>query len=116
MSGIGMVCAPQPEAVEAGVDILKAGGNAVDAALACAFVQTVVDPLMCGIAGFGSLGVCLRGGAHEYFDFHAPAPLSATPTMWEHLLEGEARDGFGFLLRGRVNDRGIRLDLRSGLT
>ncbi len=47
----GMVCAPQPEAVEAGALALKRGGNAVDAAIACALVQTVVDPQMCGIAG-----------------------------------------------------------------
>jgi gamma-glutamyltranspeptidase/glutathione hydrolase len=106
MSGIGMVCAPQPEAAEAGVEILNAGGNAIDAALACAFVQGVVDPLMCGIAGFGSLGVYVRGGAHEYIDFHAPAPLAATPTMWEDLLEGEARDGFRVPAPGRVNDLG----------
>ena len=51
----GMITGPQPDAVEAGAEILRAGGNAVDAALACAFVQTVVDPMMCGIAGFGSL-------------------------------------------------------------
>ena len=50
----GMVCAPQPEAVEAGVLALEKGGNAVDAAVACALVQTAVDPQMCGIAGFGS--------------------------------------------------------------
>ena len=52
-----MVVAPQPEAAEAGVEAMRAGGNAVDAAIAAAFVQTVVDPLMCGIAGFGSAGV-----------------------------------------------------------
>ncbi len=51
----GMVCAPQPEAVEAGALALKRGGNAVDAAIACALVQTVVDPQMCGIAGFADI-------------------------------------------------------------
>jgi gamma-glutamyltranspeptidase/glutathione hydrolase len=51
----GMISAPQPEAVDAGADIFALGGNAVDAAIACAFVQGVVDPLMCGIAGFGSM-------------------------------------------------------------
>ena len=55
----GMVCAPQPEAVEAGVLALERGGNAVDAAVACALVQTAVDPQMCGIAGFGSMQVYL---------------------------------------------------------
>ena len=50
-----MVVAPQPEAVEAGVLILREGGNAVDAGIACGLVQGVVDPQMTGIAGFGSL-------------------------------------------------------------
>ena len=53
----GMVVAPQPEAVEAGAIILKEGGNAVDAGIACALVQGVVDPQMTGIAG---LAVCRR--------------------------------------------------------
>jgi gamma-glutamyltranspeptidase len=47
-----MIVAPQPEAVEKGALILKNGGNAVDAAVGCALVQTVVDPQMCGLAGF----------------------------------------------------------------
>ena len=46
MSG-GIITAPQPEAVEAGADVLREGGNAVDAAVACALVQTAVDPFMC---------------------------------------------------------------------
>ena len=53
----GMISAAQPEAVEAGLEALEAGGNAVDAAVATALVQTAVDPQMCGIAGFGSLHV-----------------------------------------------------------
>ena len=103
----GMLVAPQPEAVEAGVEVMRAGGNAVDGALACAFVQGVVDPLMCGIAGFGSAGLYLPGkGFHGYIDFHAPAPKAATPTMWTDLLIGESRDGYGFILQGQVNDLG----------
>ncbi len=61
-----MIVSLQPDAVEAGANILRAGGNAVDAALACAFVQTVVDPMMCGIAGFGSMHLYLpEAGVHE---------------------------------------------------
>lgn len=105
----GMVVAPQPEAVEVGVEILRAGGNAIDAALACAFMQTAIDPLMCGIAGFGSLAVYMPGAkVHEYIDFHAPAPAAATPTMWQDIVDGQARDGFSFSLRGRVNDLGYQ--------
>ena len=103
-----MIVAPQPEAAEAGAEILKAGGNAVDAAMACALVQGVVDPMMCGIAGFGSCGIFMAGGAHEYVDFHAPAPRAVRPDMWADLIESEARDGYGFILRGRVNDVGYQ--------
>ena len=104
-----MIVAAQPEAIEAGAEILKAGGNAVDAAMACAFVQGVVDPLMCGIAGFGSCGIAMpAGGFHGYIDFHAPAPRAVRPDMWADLIESEARDGYGFILRGRVNDIGYQ--------
>jgi len=105
----GMVVAPQPEAVEAGFEVLRSGGNAVDAAIATAFVQTVVDPLMCGIAGFGSAAILDPSkNVHEYIDFHAPAPGAASPDMWADLIEGEARDGYGFILKGRVNDIGYQ--------
>ncbi len=104
-----MVVAPQPEAAEAGIDVLRAGGNAVDAAIATAFVQGVVDPLMCGIAGFGSMAVYKSGDrSHEYIDFHAPAPGAARADMWENLIEGEARDGYGFTLTDNVNDLGYQ--------
>jgi len=56
-----MIVAPQPEATEAGADVLREGGNAVDAGIACALVQGVVDPQMCGIAGFGSCGIYMPG-------------------------------------------------------
>lgn len=103
----GMVSAAQPEAVEAGLEAFKAGGNAVDAAVATALVQTAVDPQMCGIAGFGSLHVYdPKRRVHAFLDFHGRAPLSVTPTMWEHLLEGESEDGFGFILKGRINEIG----------
>lgn len=103
----GMVCAPQPEAVEAGALILKAGGNAVDAAIACALVQTVVDPQMCGIAGFGSMHLYLKDrGEHLLIDFHGRAPMMVREDMWEDLILGEAEDGFGFVLKGQVNELG----------
>ena len=104
-----MVVTPQPEATEAGADILRAGGNAVDAAVAVALVQGVVDPLMAGIAGFGSMGIYLPDlGRHAYLDFHAPAPAATREDMWADLVESEARDGYGFVLKGRVNDVGYQ--------
>ncbi|MFV0295993.1 MAG: gamma-glutamyltransferase family protein [Hyphomicrobiaceae bacterium] len=105
----GMVSAAQPEAVEAGIETLKDGGNAVDAVVAAALVQTAVDPQMCGIAGFGCLHVYdPNKGIHECLDFHGRAPLAVKPDMWEHLLIAESEDGFGFHLEGRVNETGYQ--------
>ena len=104
-----MAVAPQPEAAEAAVVVLRNGGNAVDAAMAAALVQGVVDPQMCGVAGFGSAQIYMPSrGEHVCIDFHGKTPLAATSTMWAELLEGETRDGFGFILDGNVNDVGYQ--------
>ncbi len=47
----GMVAACRPEAVQIGVDILKKGGSAVDAALAVNIALGVMEPAMCGMGG-----------------------------------------------------------------
>jgi gamma-glutamyltranspeptidase/glutathione hydrolase len=105
----GIITAPQPEAVEAGADVLREGGNAVDAAVACALVQTAVDPIMCGVAGFGSMQVYMPGaGVHQFIDFHGRAPLAVRPDMWADIVKGEADDGFGFILEGAVNEIGYQ--------
>ena len=103
----GMISAPQPEAVEAGLEVLESGGNAVDAAVATALVQTAVDPQMCGIAGFGTLHVYLpEHGVHTTLDFHGRSPAAVRPDMWEDLIVREAEDGWGFILKDRVNENG----------
>ena len=105
----GMIVAAQPEAAEAGARVLKRGGNAVDAAISAALVQGVVDPLMTGIAGFGSCQIYMPDrGVHTTVDFHGRTPLAATTDMWEGLLIEETRDGFGFVLEGNVNDLGYQ--------
>jgi gamma-glutamyltranspeptidase/glutathione hydrolase len=107
MPAKAMIVAAQPEAAEAGARVLMAGGNAIDAAMAAALVQGVVDPQMCGIAGFGNCQIYMPSkGVHTCIDFHGKTPMAATPEMWEHLVEGETRDGFGFVLKGNVNDLG----------
>lgn len=103
----GMIVCPQPEAAEAGAAVLERGGNAVDAAIACAFMQGVVDPLMSGIGGFGSMQLYMPGrGVHEIVEFYAKASLSATPEMWADKLIGQSRDGFAFLLEGGISEFG----------
>ncbi|MBU6360574.1 MAG: gamma-glutamyltransferase, partial [Chloroflexi bacterium] len=57
----GMIVAPQPVAAEAGAEVLRSGGNAIDAAVTCALVQGLVDPQMNGIGGYALLTMHLAG-------------------------------------------------------
>lgn len=104
-----MIVAPQPEAAEAGAAMLAAGGNALDAALACALTQGVVDPMMCGIGGIATLQVVdPRTGTHRVWNGLGTCPGAATPGMWEAIFEGECADGFGYRVRGHVNELGAQ--------
>jgi gamma-glutamyltranspeptidase/glutathione hydrolase len=103
----GMVVAAQPEAAEAGVLALRRGGNAVDAAVAAAFVQGVVDPLMTGIAGYGCMQVFMpRRGIHQHLTFYARAPMAAREAMWADAVVGQSRDGFAYLVKDHANEIG----------
>lgn len=102
-----MIVAPQPEAVEAGADILRAGGSAVDAVIACALTQGVVDPMMCGVGGLGVLQVHDPAtGRSTVLDGLSTCPARCTPDMWADAFERECPDGFGYVLRGHVNELG----------
>ena len=102
-----MIVAPQPEAADAGYEILAAGGNAMDAVLACALVQGVVDPLMSGIGGFGIMHVYDPATRqHTVWSGLGGCPLASTDTMWADRYIGETSDGFGFMVRDYVNESG----------
>jgi len=102
-----MIVAPQPEAVEAGAAMLRAGGNALDAALACAFAQGVVDPMMCGIGGLGVVHAFdPRSGRSEVLDGLSTCPAACREDMWADLFERECSDGYGYVVRGHVNELG----------
>jgi gamma-glutamyltranspeptidase/glutathione hydrolase len=74
-SAYGMVVSGIPEASRAGAVMLEQGGNAVDAAVAAAFANGVVDPLNAGLGGQCYLLVHLRDGRDVAIDGSAPLPL-----------------------------------------
>lgn len=102
-----MIVAPQPEAVEAGASILRAGGSAIDAIIACALTQGVVDPMMCGLGGFGVLQLHdPRTGKQTVLDGLSLSPAACTETMWADRFAGECPDGFGYIIRNNANELG----------
>jgi gamma-glutamyltranspeptidase/glutathione hydrolase len=70
-----MISAPTPEAVEAGLGILAAGGNAVDAAAATAFALLVTDPQMASVGGRSQILIRLQDGRFVGIDGATQAPL-----------------------------------------
>jgi gamma-glutamyltranspeptidase/glutathione hydrolase len=77
-----MVVTAQHLATQIGVDILKQGGNAVDAAVAVGYALAVVHPCCGNIGGGGFMVVHLASGTNLFLDFRETAPLAATPGMF----------------------------------
>jgi gamma-glutamyltranspeptidase/glutathione hydrolase len=78
----GMVVSAQREASAAGVAILKAGGNAIDAAVAVGYALAVVDPCCGNIGGGGFMLIHRAGGGDTFINFRETAPQAATPDMY----------------------------------
>jgi gamma-glutamyltranspeptidase/glutathione hydrolase len=78
----GMVSAADPRAAAAGVEMLRKGGSAADAAFATLLALNVVEPQSSGIGGGGYLVYSARGGAPATYDGREIAPMAATPTWF----------------------------------
>lgn len=78
----GMVVSEQKLASQAGIDILKAGGNAVDAAVAIGYVLAVVNPCCGNIGGGGFMTIHLASGKNIFINFREKAPFAATENMF----------------------------------
>ena len=85
-STTGMVSTTDLRATQVGRDILQAGGNAVDAAVAVGFALAVVHPAAGNIGGGGFAVLRTAGGETAALDFREVAPLFITP---EHFLDNE---------------------------
>jgi len=89
----GMVASSSKIASEVGIDILKSGGNAIDASIATAFALAVTHPTAGNIGGGGFLVFMDSDGTTTTIDFREKAPLKASPTMF--------LDDAGNLTKGR---------------
>ena len=70
-------------ASQAGVDMMKAGGNAVDAAVATGFALSVVFPPAGNLGGGGFMLIRTADGSVHFLDYREKAPAAATPTMYQ---------------------------------
>jgi gamma-glutamyltranspeptidase / glutathione hydrolase len=78
----GMVVSSQHLASEIGVEIMKAGGNAIDAAVAVGYAEAVVNPCCGNIGGGGFMTLHLADGRNRFINFRETAPGLATPDMY----------------------------------
>lgn len=100
----GVVASPHPVAADAGLEVLQAGGSAIDAAVAAAFAHTVVTPASCGVAGYAGALVFYLADRQEVLaiDYNSRAPRAAR----EDLFPVELKEDGGFRVPGRVNTHG----------
>ncbi|MBI0276797.1 gamma-glutamyltransferase [Hafnia alvei] len=98
----GMVVSSQHLASQVGVDILKMGGNAIDAAVAVGYAQAVVNPCCGNIGGGGFMTIHLAKGEDTFINFRETAPAAASANMYLD-EKGNVKKGaslYGYLAAG----------------
>src|SRR5262245_28310551 len=78
----GMVVSAQHLATKVGVDVLKRGGTAVDAAIAVGYALAVTYPAAGNLGGGGFMTIYFADGRKTFVDFRETAPLAARPDMY----------------------------------
>jgi gamma-glutamyltranspeptidase/glutathione hydrolase len=95
----GMVASAHPDGSSAGVEILKAGGNAIDAAIATHFALAVVFPFAGNLGGGGFAVIREKNGKNHTIDFREKAPLNASRDMY---LDKEGNVIQGLSIKGHL--------------
>jgi gamma-glutamyltranspeptidase/glutathione hydrolase len=97
-----MVVTSQQLASQVGVDILKIGGNAIDAAVAVGYAQAVVNPCCGNIGGGGFMTIHLADGTDRFINFRETAPAAARATMYLDAAGNVKKDDsqYGYLAVG----------------
>ncbi|BAZ44935.1 gamma-glutamyltransferase [Chondrocystis sp. NIES-4102] len=90
----GMVVSSQHLATAVGVEILKQGGNAVDAAVGVGYALAVVDPCCGNIGGGGFMVINQADGEEIFLNFRETAPLQATADMYVGKSEEASQQGY----------------------
>jgi gamma-glutamyltranspeptidase/glutathione hydrolase len=87
----GVVATAKPDSAQVGIDILKKGGNAVDAAVAIGFAQGVLEPNANGLGGGGFITIKLVGKDPIVIDFREMAPIASKPDMFKYSEDGKTQ-------------------------
>ena len=94
----GVVVSTQKEASQVGLQVLKDGGNAIDAAVAVGYALAVSDPCCGNLGGGGFMLVRLADGTETFINFRETAPLKADANMYldekGNLIEGLSTNGY----------------------
>lgn len=98
----GMVVTSQHLASQVGTNILKMGGNAVDAAVAVGYAQAVVNPCCGNIGGGGFMTIHLADGTDTFINFRETAPAAASADMYLDKEGKVTKDAslYGYLAAG----------------
>ncbi len=113
----GIVASTNVVASQVGVDIMKRGGNAVDAAIAVAFALAVTHPAAGNLGGGGFMVIRLKNGKTTAIDYREMAPASATRNIFldknGNLIQGEGGSLVGYRAAGVPGTvRGMELALK----
>ena len=106
----GMIVAKQDEAALAGARMLADGGNAVDAAVAAAFVMNVMEPYNTSIGGSGYLVYSGADGTSMFVDFSNRAPAKATPDALKSRTTVSFQGGLAAMVPGTVGGLATALE------